>query len=220
MIARHQFNSWSSRQLLTSRCSLCPQPAASCQRGSMAMQSSEVRAAEVAAEEEENFGPQPLSRLEVRPSRGSNAVLLLCVVCFCRVSVCVVLCCMQQCGISGSDIKKLEDAGFHTIEAVAYAPKKELLNIKGISEAKADKILVRSNHKPAVSSFCSSSTLHHLLLLRRRLPNWCRWVSPRPRSSTRGELRSSRSPRAPRSWTSSCRVGAHRPHLLRLTLPP
>lgn len=49
---------------------------------------------------------------------------------------------MQQCGISASDIKKLEDAGFHTIEAVAYAPKKELLNIKGISEAKADKILV------------------------------------------------------------------------------
>lgn len=53
--------------------------------------------------------------------------------------------CMQQCGISASDIKKLEDAGFHTIEAVAYAPKKELLNIKGISEAKADKILVRQS---------------------------------------------------------------------------
>lgn len=50
---------------------------------------------------------------------------------------------MQQCGISASDIKKLEDAGFHTIEAVAYAPKKELLNIKGISETKAEKILVR-----------------------------------------------------------------------------
>lgn len=48
----------------------------------------------------------------------------------------------QQCGISASDVKKLEDAGFHTIEAVAYAPKKELLNIKGISEAKAEKILV------------------------------------------------------------------------------
>lgn len=50
----------------------------------------------------------------------------------------------QQCGISASDIKKLEDAGFHTIESVAYSPKKELLNIKGISEAKADKILVRN----------------------------------------------------------------------------
>lgn len=62
--------------------------------------------------------------------------------------VCLLLRClwMQQCGISASDIKKLEDAGFHTIEAVAYAPKKELLNIKGISEAKADKVLVRNSN--------------------------------------------------------------------------
>lgn len=49
----------------------------------------------------------------------------------------------QQCGISASDIKKLQDAGYHTIEAIAYTPKKELLNVKGISEAKAEKILVR-----------------------------------------------------------------------------
>lgn len=62
---------------------------------------------------------------------------------------------MQQCGISSSDIKKLEDAGFHTIEAVAYAPKKELLNIKGISEAKADKILVR-NSSFWLQGFCCS----------------------------------------------------------------
>lgn len=53
---------------------------------------------------------------------------------------------LQQSGISASDIKKLEDAGFHTVEAVAYAPKKELLSIKGISEAKADKVLVRNIH--------------------------------------------------------------------------
>eukprot|EP00064_Thunnus_orientalis_P011023 superscaffoldBa00001553_g11053 len=77
----------------------------------MAMRSEARVEAEV--EEEENFGPQPLCRLE-------------------------------QCGISASDIKKLEDAGFHTIEAVAYAPKKELLNIKGISEAKADKIITEA----------------------------------------------------------------------------
>uniref|UniRef100_A0A8C4SLU6 DNA repair protein RAD51 homolog n=1 Tax=Erpetoichthys calabaricus TaxID=27687 RepID=A0A8C4SLU6_ERPCA len=50
----------------------------------------------------------------------------------------------QQCGISANDVKKLEDAGFHTVEAVAYAPKKELLNIKGISEAKAEKILTEA----------------------------------------------------------------------------
>ncbi|XP_059937859.1 DNA repair protein RAD51 homolog 1-like [Mesoplodon densirostris] len=48
---------------------------------------------------------------------------------------------LQQCGIHANDVKKLEEAGFHTVEAVAYAPKKELINIKRISEAKADKIL-------------------------------------------------------------------------------
>lgn len=38
-------------------------------------------------------------------------------------------------------MKKLAEAGFHTVEAVAYTPKKVILNIKGISEAKADKII-------------------------------------------------------------------------------
>uniref|UniRef100_M3YAX6 DNA repair protein RAD51 homolog n=1 Tax=Mustela putorius furo TaxID=9669 RepID=M3YAX6_MUSPF len=51
---------------------------------------------------------------------------------------------LEQCGINANDVKKLEEAGFHTVEAVAYAPKKELINIKGISEAKADKILTEA----------------------------------------------------------------------------
>jgi len=51
-------------------------------------------------------------------------------------------CLFQSHGISASDVKKLEDAGFFTIESVAFAPKKNLLAIKGISEAKADKIMV------------------------------------------------------------------------------
>lgn len=38
-------------------------------------------------------------------------------------------------------MKKLEEAGYYTVEAVAFSPKKALLSIKGISEAKADKIL-------------------------------------------------------------------------------
>lgn len=50
---------------------------------------------------------------------------------------------MQANGISAADVKKMEEAGYFTVEAVAYAPKKSLLAIKGISEAKADKILVR-----------------------------------------------------------------------------
>ena len=48
---------------------------------------------------------------------------------------------LEQHGISASDIKKLSEAGYYTIESLAYTPKKTLLAIKGISEAKADKIL-------------------------------------------------------------------------------
>ncbi|XP_035775112.1 DNA repair protein RAD51 homolog A-like [Anopheles albimanus] len=52
-------------------------------------------------------------------------------------------------GITSGDIKKLAEAGFHTVESVAFAPKKQLLTIKGISEAKADKILQEaSKHVP------------------------------------------------------------------------
>jgi DNA repair protein RAD51 len=45
-------------------------------------------------------------------------------------------------GITAADIKKLQEAGLHTIEAIAYTPKKGLLAIKGLSDAKVDKILV------------------------------------------------------------------------------
>jgi DNA repair protein RAD51 len=45
-------------------------------------------------------------------------------------------------GITAADIKKLQEAGLCTIEAVAYTPRKMLLAIKGISDQKADKILV------------------------------------------------------------------------------
>ena len=54
--------------------------------------------------------------------------------------LCKILFHIQSQGISAADVKKLGDAGYHTVESVAYAPKKALLSIKGISEAKADKI--------------------------------------------------------------------------------
>ena len=38
-------------------------------------------------------------------------------------------------------MKKLKDSGLHTVEVVAYTPRKDLLQIKGISEAKVDKIV-------------------------------------------------------------------------------
>jgi len=48
---------------------------------------------------------------------------------------------LLEAGIHANDIKKLADAGLHTVEAVAFTPKKNLLTIKGISEQKAEKIL-------------------------------------------------------------------------------
>lgn len=39
--------------------------------------------------------------------------------------------------------------GFHTVESIAYTPKKALLAIKGISEAKADKILAEGTKRSA-----------------------------------------------------------------------
>jgi DNA repair protein RAD51 len=58
----------------------------------------------------------------------------------------------QEAGISASDTKKLQDAGLNTIEAVAFTPKKTLLTIKGISEAKADKILTEGENLNSASS--------------------------------------------------------------------
>ena len=43
-------------------------------------------------------------------------------------------------GIVAADIKKLKEAGYHTIEAVTYATKKDLGLIKGISDNKVEKI--------------------------------------------------------------------------------
>ena len=48
---------------------------------------------------------------------------------------------LQASGIAALDVKKLKDAGLCTVESVAYSPRKDLLQIKGISEAKVDKII-------------------------------------------------------------------------------
>lgn len=48
---------------------------------------------------------------------------------------------LQAAGIASVDVKKLRDAGLCTVEGVAYTPRKDLLQIKGISDAKVDKIV-------------------------------------------------------------------------------
>ena len=48
---------------------------------------------------------------------------------------------LQDVGINAADIKKLSEAGFKTVESVAFTAKKTLLIIKGLTENKIDKIL-------------------------------------------------------------------------------
>lgn len=41
-------------------------------------------------------------------------------------------------------MKKLLENGYFTVESIAFTPKKNLLQVKGISETKADKILAEA----------------------------------------------------------------------------
>ncbi|XP_050305516.1 DNA repair protein RAD51 homolog 1 [Anthonomus grandis grandis] len=62
-------------------------------------------------------------------------------------------------GINAGDIKKLEESGYHTVESIAYAPKKFLLAIKGVSEQKADKLLAEAQ-KMVNMGFTTATEVH------------------------------------------------------------
>ena len=48
---------------------------------------------------------------------------------------------LQDSGINNNDIKKLVEAGFNSLESIAYTPKKNLVLIKGLSDVKVEKII-------------------------------------------------------------------------------
>eukprot|EP01134_Creolimax_fragrantissima_P003301 CFRG3301T1 len=66
---------------------------------------------------------------------------------------------LQVDNVSSGDIKKLAEAGFHTVESIAYTTKKTLCNIKGISEAKADKLLLEAS-KLVPMGFTTATEFH------------------------------------------------------------
>jgi len=43
-------------------------------------------------------------------------------------------------GIAANDLKKLNDAGYHTVESLAHATSRKLCDVRGISEAKVNKL--------------------------------------------------------------------------------
>lgn len=64
---------------------------------------------------------------------------------------------LEEKGINAGDIKKLEEAGYHTVEAIAFTPKKHLVNVKGLSENKVDKIIEAAG-KIVIMGFQTAST--------------------------------------------------------------
>ncbi|BES88275.1 unnamed protein product [Nesidiocoris tenuis] len=66
---------------------------------------------------------------------------------------------LQDAGIPAADIKKLVEAGYTTIQSVAYAPKRHLLCIKGISEAKAEKLRLEAL-KIVPLGFTTATVIH------------------------------------------------------------
>jgi len=67
---------------------------------------------------------------------------------------------LEKYGIASSDIKKLKDSGYYTVESVAYATKKSLSSVKGISEVKADKLLAEAS-KIVPMGFTTAATISH-----------------------------------------------------------
>ncbi|KAJ9472845.1 DNA repair protein rhp51 [Diplonema papillatum] len=65
----------------------------------------------------------------------------------------------NQGGLKASDIKLLMDNGFFTVESVAYAPRKRLVEIKGLSDAKVDRIKVEVD-KIVPLGFCTARDYH------------------------------------------------------------
>lgn len=51
---------------------------------------------------------------------------------------------LENSDISERDVKNLKNAGFHTVESVAYSTRKMLCEVKGISEQKAEKLVGES----------------------------------------------------------------------------
>lgn len=66
---------------------------------------------------------------------------------------------LEQHGISNTDCKKLQEAGFYTVESVVYAPRKKLCDVKGISEQKADKIQLEAM-KLVPTGFTTATEMH------------------------------------------------------------
>nr|CCN27368.1 recombinase [Milnesium tardigradum] len=61
--------------------------------------------------------------------------------------------------LSAADIRHLEEFGFYTVEAIAFAPKKAIMAIKGIGEAKVERIITEGS-KMVPMGFVTATEYH------------------------------------------------------------
>lgn len=66
---------------------------------------------------------------------------------------------LEANGFTTGEIQKLKDAGYYTVEALAYAARKDLKDIKGISEQKAEKMM-KESMKYVQMGFTTASEVH------------------------------------------------------------
>ncbi len=80
---------------------------------------------------------------------------------------------LASAGINMADIKKLQDAGIYSVQGVHASTKRSLARIKGLSEAKVDKIKEAAQKLvPAVGGICCWSLILGLH------DSWRVWDSP------------------------------------------
>ena len=67
---------------------------------------------------------------------------------------------LTNAGVSATDLKKLKEAGFNTVRSLLMVPKKDLVAVKGFSDAKVDKVLdaaIKLLPKDSVGGFLSAA---------------------------------------------------------------
>lgn len=71
---------------------------------------------------------------------------------------------LSEVGVNAGDIKKAREAGYHTIQALQMNHSKHLKDIKGLSEAKIDKLLEASYKFVNVCAFRTATDISQKVL--------------------------------------------------------
>ena len=78
---------------------------------------------------------------------------------------------LQSHGVNVSDINKLKDAGYGTVGQLFQVPAKALLQVKGISEAKLDKIM-QAGRKVILYSFKQKAKKNYCRSYQSMMDSW------------------------------------------------